>query len=148
MSSKHNPARLLPAHYPRRFTHRVLYSDMDAFRHLNNVAIARYFEEGRADFNVKIFGAASMIDPPDGLQLLFASSKIDFLQQAYYPGMVEIGTGVVRIGSSSYIIEQAAFQAGKCFALGEAVMVKAVNGRPTALTPEQREAKQALTTIG
>ena len=79
-----------------------------------------------------------MIDPPGGLQLLFATVTIDFIKQAHYPGTVEIATGLTRIGSSSYIIAQAAFQHDVFFALSEAVMVKAVDGRPAALVQEEK----------
>lgn len=45
MALRDDPARLDIANYPMRYTSRVLFADMDGFRHLNNVAIARFFEE-------------------------------------------------------------------------------------------------------
>jgi acyl-CoA thioester hydrolase len=138
MALKDDPTWLIRDRYPLHFTTRILYADMDAFRHLNNGATGRYFEEGRADLNMSVFGKESMIDPPGGLQLLFATVTIDFIKQAHYPGTVEIATGLTRIGSSSYIIAQAAFQHDVCFALSEAVMVKAVDGRPAALVQEEK----------
>ena len=145
MALKGDPARQQADAYPLRFTTRILYSDMDAFRHLNNGATGRYFEEGRADLNMRVFGVACMIDPPRGLQLLFATTTVDYVRQAHYPGEAEIATGVVRIGGSSYVIAQAAFQNGQCFALAEAVMVKAIDGRPAPLTEAEREAIGGLT---
>jgi len=141
---KDDATRQLIDSYPLRIRTRVLYSDMDAFRHLNNGATGRYFEEGRADLNMGIFGVECMIDPPDGHQLLFATVTIDFVRQAHYPGEVEIASGVQRIGGSSYVIAQAAFQDGRCFALADAVMVKAVDGRPDQLTDRERAGLQAL----
>ena len=138
MALKDDPTWLIRDRYPLHFTTRILYADMDAFRHLNNGATGRYFEEGRADLNMSVFGKESMIDPPGGLQLLFATVTIDFIKQAHYPGAVEIATGLTRIGSSSYIIAQAALQHDVCFALSEAVMVKAVDGRPAALVQEEK----------
>lgn len=142
MSQKDDSARREIGHYPLRFELRILYSDMDAFRHLNNGATGRYFEEGRADFNMRIFGVDSMINPPGGLQLLFANVVQDFVAQAHYPGSVEIGTGVARIGTSSYLLRQGAFQNGACFALAEAVMVKAIGGKPSALSQTERTAME------
>ncbi|MBV9841915.1 MAG: acyl-CoA thioesterase [Sphingomonadaceae bacterium] len=113
---------------------------MDAFRHLNNGATGRYLEEGRADLNMRVFGVECMIDPPGGLQLLFATTTVDYVRQAHYPGTAEIASGVVRIGGSSYVIAQAAFQDGRCFALAEAVMVKAIAGRPSSLREQERDA--------
>jgi acyl-CoA thioester hydrolase len=117
---------------------------MDAFRHLNNGATGRYFEEGRATLNIRIFGVDCMINPPDGLQLLFASTTTDYLLQAYYPGKVEICTGIAKIGNSSYAVAQAAFQNGKCFALSQAAMVKARHGRPELLSETERAAMRKL----
>jgi acyl-CoA thioester hydrolase len=139
---KDEPARQRAENYPLRFTTRILYSDMDAFRHLNNGATGRYFEEGRASLNMRIFGIDCMIDPPEGQQLLFATVTVDYVRQAHYPGDAEIATGIVRIGGSSYVVAQAAFQHGQCFALAEAVMVKAVAGRPSPLTGQERHAMQ------
>jgi acyl-CoA thioester hydrolase len=130
--------------YPRSFSTRVLYSDMDAFRHVNSGAIGRYFEEGRAALNMEIFGVDSMIDPPGGLQLLFASVTLEFLSQAHYPGAVEVATGINRIGSSSFVLVQAAFQRGNCFAVAETVMVKAVDGQACSLGDAERETMQGL----
>lgn len=144
MGLKDDPARLIRDRYPLRFVTRILYSDMDAFRHLNNGATGRYLEEGRADVNMMVFGKDCMIDPSGGLQLLFATVTIDFIKQAHYPGMVEIATGLTRIGGSSYIIAQAAFQHDARFALGEAVMVKAIDGRPAALTDDEKARMEAL----
>src|SRR5437764_1817097 len=124
MTIKDDPGRLAVDTYPLRFDLRILYADMDAFRHLNNGATGRYFEDGRASFNIEVFGPACMIDPPPGRQLLFANVVIDFVRQAHYPGRVEIATGCSRLGNSSYVLSQAAFQNGECFALADAVMVK------------------------
>lgn len=138
MSLKDDPRRLIADTYPIRFETRILYADMDGFRHLNNGATGRYFEEGRATFNMRVFGVGCMIDPPPGHQLLFANVTIDFVRQAHYPGSVEIATGCSRIGNSSYVLSQAAFQNGECFALADAVMVKAHDGRPTPLNEAER----------
>jgi len=144
LSLKDDLFRRSKSAYPLQFHHRILYSDMDAFRHVNNGATGRYFEEGRADLNMRIFGESCMTDPPGGLQLLFARVEIEYLRQAHYPGSVEVCTGLARIGSSSYVQAQAAFQGGHCFALAEAVMVKAVDGRPVPLTKAERSAMAVL----
>lgn len=144
MALKDDPRRLDIASYPLRIDTRVLYADMDAFRHVNNGATGRYLEEGRADLNMRVFGTECMIDPPEGMQLLFATVTVDYLLQAYYPGQVTIASGLKSLGRSSYVIAQAAFQNGACFALAEAVMVKAMDGRPAPLTDAEREGLAAF----
>lgn len=144
MALKDDPRRLDIASYPLRIDTRVLYADMDAFRHVNNGATGRYLEEGRADLNMRVFGTECMIDPPEGMQLLFATVTVDYLLQAYYPGSVTIASGLKSIGRSSFVIAQAAFQNGACFALAEAVMVKAIDGRPAPLTDAERAGLEAF----
>lgn len=73
-----------------------------------------------------------------------ARDTIDFIKQAHYPGTVEIATGLTHIGGSSYINAQAAFQHDACFALGEAVMVKAIDGRPAALTDDEKARMESI----
>ena len=145
---KDDTARQIADRYPLRFTTRILYSDMDAFRHLNNGATGRYFEEGRAELNMRVFGVDCMIDPPGGLRMLFATVTVDYVRQAHYPGEAEIATSVTRIGGSSYVVAQAAFQDGQCLALAEAVMVKAIDGRPTLLGDTERATMQGLLQSG
>ncbi|WP_176593664.1 thioesterase family protein [Sphingobium sp. EM0848] len=144
MALKDEPWRLLPSSYARRFSTRILFSDMDAFRHLNNGATGRYFEEGRADLNIQIFGVRHMINAPDGWQLLFANVTIDYIREAHYPGAVEIASGVRSIGRSSYVVSQAAFQQDQCFAVAEAVLVKARQGQSQQLLEAEREALEGL----
>jgi len=140
MALQDDPARLDIANYPVRCTTRALFADMDGFRHLNNVAIARYIEEGRVTCMIEAFGTGFMLNPPDGRIMLLASAVIDYIAQAYYPGEVEVGTAVLRVGNSSFQIGHAAFQKGKCFALSNGVMVNSLHGKSAPLTPEDRAA--------
>jgi len=140
MALQDDPARLDIANYPLRFTSRVLFADMDSFRHVNNVAIARYIEEGRAACLIEVFGTDALVNPSSERLMLFASGVIDYIAQAYYPGEVEVGTAILRAGKSSFQFGHAAFQNGKCFALADGVMVKAPHGKAAPLTAEERAA--------
>ena len=124
--------------FPMTFDHRVIYADMDSFQHVNNGAIGRYFEEGRAAINLSIFGPDCFATAKGGSQLLFASVTIDYLRQCHYPGNVTIASGVGRIGNSSWSVMQAGFQNGQCFAVASAAMVKALNGKSTPLSDDER----------
>jgi acyl-CoA thioester hydrolase len=117
---------------------------MDAFRHLNNGAAGRYFEEARAAVNMQVFGSASLTAPSPDEQLLLVRLQLQFLRQAYYPGTVQIGTAVQRIGTSSWTCVHAAFQDGQRFATCESVMVKARRGKSAALDPNERAALERL----
>jgi len=124
--------RLAPENYPLRFEARPLYGDVDTNRHVNNVTVARWFEESRAQLNHRVAGVAGvagtagtarLLDPPQGLQLLLVSIQIEYLQQVPYPSTVTVAAAVGRLGGASYAIAHALFQGGRCAALGESVVV-------------------------
>ena len=130
--------RLDAESYPVRFAYRTLYSDMDPNRHLNNGAFGRLFEEGRADLHHRIIDTSAAAK---GLTLLLATITIEFLREGRYPGSVEVASAVLRVGGSSYVLAQAAFQDRACVALAECVMVKASQGPgagPVPLTETER----------
>jgi acyl-CoA thioester hydrolase len=135
-SLKGDGARWDPAHYPLGYRQRVLWSDLDVQRHVNNGAIGRLFEEGRAQTNELIFG--HVVDPVERPVLALVRVTIEFLAEGRYPGDIEIRTGIARLGNSSLHYRQAAFQDGRCIALAEAVMVKNVDGHPANLSPTER----------
>lgn len=143
MTQKDNPARLLAANYPARVPIRCLYADVDSFRHINNGAIGRYVEEGRADLMMRVFGVSALLAPENGQQLLLASVNIDFLHQTHYPGNVEVGSALGRAGTSSMVIVQAVFQNDACVVLAESIMVKAVDGRSAPLSDAERSALES-----
>ena len=127
--------RLDAESYPVRFAYRTLYSDMDPNRHLNNGAFGRLFEEGRADLHHRVMD----LPAADGLILLLATITIEFLREGRYPGSVEVASAVLRVGGSSYVLDQAAFQDRACVALADCVMVKASIHGPVPLTGTERE---------
>ena len=145
--------RLALENYPLQFEAQPLYGDVDTNRHVNNVTVARWFEESRAQLNHRVAGVASragaggplrLLDPPPGLQLLLVSIEIEYLQQVPYPSTVTVAAAVGRLGGASYAVAHALFQGGRCAALGESVVVQARDGRPLRLTTDERAALEPL----
>ena len=136
--------RLAADAYPRVLALRAVYGDIDSFQHLNNVAISRFFEEGRAVINMEAFGEDAVVRPSSGEQLLFASVSVEYLAQGNYPGELLVGTAVSRIGGSSFVHSAALFQHGRPIALCDAVTVYAVDGKSRPLPPSARERLEAL----
>ena len=136
--------RLDAANYPVRFAYRTIYSDMDPNRHLNNGAFGRLFEEGRADLHHRVVGMSDGPATDNGLILLLATITMEFLREGRYPGSVEVASAVLRVGGSSYVLAQAAFQDQECVALANCVMVKASRTGPLQLTATERELMAAL----
>jgi acyl-CoA thioester hydrolase len=132
--------RLAPGSYPLRFETRALYSDVDTNRHVNNVAYARWFEEGRVQLNERVAGAGSMLAPPPGVQLLLASIHIEYLRQVPYPSTVTVAAAVSVVRGASYGIAHAVFHDDQCAALADSIVVRAQDGRPTRLTDAERTA--------
>jgi acyl-CoA thioester hydrolase len=135
-------ARLDSVSYPFTRRHPLRYGDMDSYRHLNNVATARLLEDGRAQVNMEIFGVEALTNPPPDMQLLFGQISIEYVRQAYFPGDVDVATGIIAIGTTSFAYAQAAFQNGACFALSQSVMVIASRDRPRPITEAERTAMQ------
>ena len=126
--------RLDAGNYPVRFAYRTLYGDLDPNGHLNNGAFGRLFEEGRADLHHRVMD----IPAANGLNRLLATITIEFLREGRYPGSVEVASAVLRVGGSSYVLAQAAFQDGACVALADCVIVKASRDGPVPLTEAER----------
>jgi acyl-CoA thioester hydrolase len=143
---KDERARQLAPTYPLHYRQRVLFSDVDALRHLNNGAITRYFEEGRAQAHQMIFHASNELTPraPMVIALVLVRLVVEFLREGRYPGEVEIRSGISSIGTSSIVHAHGAFQDGACLAVAEAVMVKSVDGRPVPLSDQERSASEHL----
>ena len=61
---------------------------------------------------------------PENASFVIASLKLDFLQEIHWPGQVDIGTGILKIGNSSLVLWQQLFQHDICVARAETVIVQ------------------------
>ena len=136
-------SRLEIASYPLVIDVPAAFADIDSFQHVNNVAIARYFEEGRAQLNMKIFGEDAVARPSPGVQLLFASVLIEYLAQGRYPGVFQLGSAISKVGGSSFVQCGGLFQDGLCVAISETVTVCAIDGRSQPLSAEIKPGLEA-----
>ncbi len=78
------------------------------------------------------------IPMPTGERILIAHQSIDYLHEASYPGALEVGVGVLRIGNSSYQFGMGMFQHGLCVSVSDAVMVFADKNGPARLPDKYR----------
>ena len=81
--------------YPSRTSTDIRYADLDRQGHVNNAVFATFSEVGRVAF---------MYDPErplvsEGRSFVIARLLIDFRAELFWPGTVDIGTGVVRVGT-------------------------------------------------
>ena len=131
------PERVELGRYPLKVRILARYADVDPLWHINNVAIAQYYEEARVSASMTMMDGRR-IPSEAGERILIAHQSIDYLREASYPGTLEIGIGVLRIGSSSYTYGMAMFQDGACVSVSEAVLVYADASGPARLPDEYR----------
>ncbi len=117
-----DPAEAL-GRYPISILVPVAWGEMDAFRHVNNVVYARWFETARMQYLERI-GFAQQTGP-DGKGPILARTVIDYRLPITYPDTVHVDVTVTRIGNSSFTMGLRVFsQAQQALAAsGEQVMV-------------------------
>jgi acyl-CoA thioester hydrolase len=101
-----------PESYPFSTVTETRFQDLDPLGHINNVAMAALFENGRVRFNRNL----GLERRQPGERWLIASVAIDYVAEAHFPDPVEVMSGILRIGTSSWDICSAAFQNGACVA--------------------------------
>ena len=120
--------------YPHWCTDTVRFSDQDAAGHVNNVAICAYLETARLTF-MRDMGLTTASDGTRGIS---AGMTVSFLAESHWPGQVELGTGVMKIGTSSITVGSAAFKDGTCIAAAEMTVVQLKGKTPHPIDGELR----------
>jgi acyl-CoA thioester hydrolase len=92
---------------------------MDPQGHVNNAVFSTYFESGR----VAMFRRPDLGIGMPGLTLVLVRIEINFLKELRWPGTVEIGTGLVEFGRTSFTVAQAIFCGDVCAASARAKLV-------------------------
>src|SRR4051812_7708615 len=91
--------QLDPARYSWTELVPTRFGDVDMFGHLNNVSIARMFEEGRIRFQFTHYGSAMLdADKLQQARMVVAQSNISYLAEGSYPAPVTCGAGIARVG--------------------------------------------------
>jgi len=97
----------------------IRFSDQDSMAHVNNCAIATYIEAGRTRFIYELIQRAGM----KGMEFILARMVIDYRRELFYPGTVEVGTRLTRIGNKSITTGYGAFKDGDCYATADCINV-------------------------
>ncbi|MEM5423413.1 acyl-CoA thioesterase [Paraburkholderia ferrariae] len=113
-------------------------TDTDQFKHVNNAAIATFFEAARME----------IVAPPPiralmgGANLAVVRLLIEFGSELHFPGRVRVGSTVVEVGNTSFRVRQGLFDEARddCCAVAEAVCVllNGETGRTHRIAPELR----------
>lgn len=132
------------------------WADMDAYRHVNNVTYARYFEEAR----IRLFSVGDTRektgleglfrdDQEAGQKMVVASQTINFLRPIEYSvGGLTVEMWISRLGGSSIelcselvVNEPERLVAAQCVTV--AVVVDGTTMKPKRLTEQARVAAKA-----
>lgn len=122
------------------------YSDQDAMGHVNNVAYAAFFEAGRlALFTAHMEGLAA----PD-VDYVLAHLSIDYRREMHFPGEVQVGARVLKLGDKSVTTGYGAFLDGVCHATSISVSVcfDTSTRRARPFPPAMRERLLAVIAAG
>ncbi|MBO6755815.1 MAG: acyl-CoA thioesterase [Roseibium sp.] len=114
-----DPAHSLDA-FPSRTTDKLRYADTDRQGHVNNAVFATFLETGRVEI---LYNKDGPLAAP-GCAFVIARLELDFLSEINWPGDVETGTRITRIGTSSVTLDQAVFQDGRIAARAKTVIVQ------------------------
>jgi acyl-CoA thioester hydrolase len=132
------PARLDPTprleDLPYRLSDNVRFGDLDPNQHVNNAVYATYFETGR----VTLMKDRSLGLMPEGLAWIMVRLDIHFRAELRWPGTIDLGLGVTKLGRTSVTFEQVVFSEGKCVASAQAVtvLIDDITRKPTPLTED------------
>jgi acyl-CoA thioester hydrolase len=120
--------------FPYRLTDNVRFADLDPNQHVNNAVYATYFETGRVTL-VKDRSNGLM---PQGLGWMLVRLDIHFRAELKWPGSVELGLGVSKIGRTSAIFDQVVFSEGRCIASAQSVtvLIDEATRKPTPITEQ------------
>jgi acyl-CoA thioester hydrolase len=139
---RYDPRLLEKSSYPVVRVLETMFSDMDVQRHVNNVAIARFFEEGRSALHYAIKEQY----PGEFAQTVLATFEVHYLREVSYPGPVEVAVGAAGFGISSFRNVSAMFQDGRCVAVSWATHARRNADRTASQSLSARE-REALATF-
>lgn len=131
--------------FPLKAYDKIRYADTDRQGHVNNALFSTFLETGRTEL---LYAGEPLHG--ENASFVIASLKLDLLSEIRWPGKVDIGTAVARIGNSSMSLFQGLYQDGKLAAVADTVIVQMDDHtrKSKSLSPETIERlKQYLVEI-
>ena len=90
-------ARIITTPVQKRF------SDVDIFRHVNNVAQQMYFDVGKTDYYHQVFGRDILYD---NLRIVTVATSTSYMSQIRHDDDICVTTRTERIGNKSMVLYQ------------------------------------------
>jgi len=109
----------------------VQWGEMDAFRHVNNVAYVRWGETARIDYFIKI-GLINSIPEKSGYAPILGFQSVKYITPLEYPDIIQIGTRVEEIREDRIIFRSYYFSGKKnrltTIMVHEVIIIDSVKG--------------------
>lgn len=139
MSERQTPAARERGHYQRFMEFRTRWMDNDQFGHINNALYYSFFDSIVNTTLVDEFGFDPIADPA---VYYVVETGCKFHAGAKFPGILDVGVRLARLGSSSVTYEVGVFEQGAPLAAATGhfvhVQVDRERERPVPLTDAQR----------
>lgn len=134
------PQNLAFTDFPFQTYDKIRYADTDRQGHVNNATFSTFLETGRVEF---LYDPENPLTSENG-SFVIANLSLNLLSEIRWPGQVDIGTGVTKVGNSSLCLFQGLFQNGVCVATAETVIVQ-MNEETRKSQPLDESTKAFLT---
>jgi acyl-CoA thioester hydrolase len=84
--------------YPYHYQVEVIFQDLDAMGHVNNVSFFVYLETARIKYVSFLWGNEAKLDAP----IILAQATCSYVSPAFYGEQLLVGVGVTRLGNKSF----------------------------------------------
>jgi acyl-CoA thioester hydrolase len=106
------------ADYSITTVEKLRFADTDRHGHITNTVFAVCCQNAR----MELLCDPRKVPIPHNTQFVIAKLVLEFRGEMHWPGTVQIGTRVERVGRSSVTLAQALFMGGHCVATAESVV--------------------------
>jgi acyl-CoA thioester hydrolase len=126
--------RLETAKFPVVTQVPLRYGDLDIQGHVNNAAAAVILQEARGDF----WRTTREEEMLGDFRMIVAALNIEYAGEMYFPGTLEVRSGIVELGRTSVVIGQIVRQNGHPTVYAETVLVMTDANGPTPVPQKLR----------
>jgi acyl-CoA thioester hydrolase len=105
--------------YQYWYQEKLRFSDTDMIGHVNNVAFAALIESGRVNFT----RSGVITNMPDDLLVVMRRIELDYRAELHWPAEIDLGSRLLRIGTSSFQIGNGVFHDTLCAATSVTTLV-------------------------
>ena len=138
--SRFDRARWDAATFPYSISVPVRFDDLDTLGHVNNVAVAAILQEGRVGFH----RYADRARHAKALRMMAVRLEIEYAGEMHHGDPLEVKTGVLAIGRTSFTVAQIGQQKGRTTVYASTTLVYADANGPAPIPAPLRAEMEAM----